>query len=194
VKPNVKKQLETLEEIYNSKPNSDSDLLGKYLWFQSQLKGTITTFAELKLTLEAHKRPQMGYMYFFNYMPLNKDLNVYDKYPLIFPILPKISDGFYGLNLHYLPPRVRAYFLFRLITEFGEGIDDENYRVMTYRKILKQKKLWHYKYTIKHYKYKQMKSPLYIIPTSHWHSIPFLPFQKFIGATSKEVWSDKNKI
>jgi len=44
----------------------------------------------------------IGRMYFFAYdAKLKKILPVWDRYPLVFPI-ERYSDGFLGLNLHYL--------------------------------------------------------------------------------------------
>ena len=49
-----------------------------------------------------------GGMYFFQYDAKHKEtLPYWDKYPLIFPFEMK-PDGFLGLNLHYLPPTMRA--------------------------------------------------------------------------------------
>jgi len=62
------------------------------------------------LTLK--RRPQtkgpVGGMYMFFYDPkYKKELPYYDGFPLIIMMGPA-AGGFYGLNLHYLPPAVRA--------------------------------------------------------------------------------------
>jgi hypothetical protein len=50
----------------------------------------------------------IGKMYTFQYDPKLKEvLPYYDMYPLIFPI-EIYSDGFLGINMHYLPPVMRA--------------------------------------------------------------------------------------
>ena len=44
----------------------------------------------------------LGRMYMFYYDPKHKKtLKTYDRFPLIFPI-KKESDGFIGMNFHYL--------------------------------------------------------------------------------------------
>ena len=49
----------------------------------------------------------IGRMYFYHYDPKYKDvLPVYDKFPLVIP-MEMYSDGFLGLNLHYLDPYSR---------------------------------------------------------------------------------------
>ena len=46
--------------------------------------------------------PSLGKMYFYAYDPKTKaKLKHYDTFPLVFPV-KKFSDGFLGLNLHYL--------------------------------------------------------------------------------------------
>ena len=49
-----------------------------------------------------------GSMYMFMYDPKFKDtLPYYDRFPMIFPFRVE-GDRFWGINLHYLPLRVRA--------------------------------------------------------------------------------------
>ena len=49
-----------------------------------------------------------GSMYMYFYDPKHKKtLPYYDRFPLIFPI-NKAKGGFLGINMHYLPPILRA--------------------------------------------------------------------------------------
>src|SRR6056300_287940 len=53
----------------------------------------------------------IGSMQMFFYDPKTKDtLPYYDKFPLVVVVGPA-EGGFYGLNLHYLPPILRAKML-----------------------------------------------------------------------------------
>ena len=53
----------------------------------------------------------VGNMYMFFYDPkLKKELPYYDSFPLVIVVGPA-EGGFLGLNLHYLPPTLRAKFL-----------------------------------------------------------------------------------
>jgi len=57
----------------------------------------------------------IGKLYFFWYSPKHKDkLPMYDRFPLVFPIAPS-SDGFLGLNLHYLSSGQRSELLDKLM-------------------------------------------------------------------------------
>ena len=61
--------------------------------------------------IEIRDRVRPGNMFMFFYDPKHKDtLPYYDKFPLII-MVEKAPGGFYGLNLHYLPPILRAKFL-----------------------------------------------------------------------------------
>ncbi len=65
--------------------------------------------------IKLRNRFGMGNMYMFFYDPKTKDtLPYYDAFPLVIPIEPA-EGGFYGLNLHYLPPVLRAKFLDALL-------------------------------------------------------------------------------
>jgi hypothetical protein len=53
----------------------------------------------------------IGSMYYFYYDPKTKDtLPYYDRFPLVIPI-ERYSDGFLGLNLHYIHPKQRILLL-----------------------------------------------------------------------------------
>jgi len=53
----------------------------------------------------------LGKMYFFVYNPKHKmTLPYYDMFPLVLPV-ERYSDGFLGINFHYLAPKERAHLL-----------------------------------------------------------------------------------
>ena len=57
----------------------------------------------------------IGKMFFFWYDPKHKKtLPVYDRFPLVFPI-ERYTDGFLGLNLHYLSWGERSVLLNKLM-------------------------------------------------------------------------------
>ena len=60
-------------------------------------------------------RPFYGRLNMFIYDPkFKKTLPYYDTFPLVLP-LEKYSDGFLGINLHYLPIPLRIRLLDRLV-------------------------------------------------------------------------------
>ena len=89
-------------------------------WFEQQAlllsKKGITPNKILKNDPGAAKSTIIpGNMYLFAYDAKNKDtLPYWDKFPLVFPF-KAVKGGFYGLNLHYLPYRLRAILMDRLL-------------------------------------------------------------------------------
>lgn len=73
-------------------------------------------------------RPVIGNLYFFKYDPkLKATLNMYDKYPMVFPI-KLYNDGFLGVNMHYLPVGERKQFVKR-VNEYKKTSDDDRVKV-----------------------------------------------------------------
>jgi hypothetical protein len=137
----------------------------------------------------------LGNMYLFAYDPKHKDtLPYYDRFPLIFPI-NKAKGGFFGINLHYLPPPFRAKLMDELYTVMNNKAFNDTTRLTANYKILNSTtKFRHFKPCIKHYLTAHVRSkPAYINPTE-WDVALFLPTQKFVGATATQVYADSRKI
>lgn len=67
--------------------------------------------AVLDETMRTRDNTVIGRLFFFRYDAKWKSiLPVWDKYPLVFPI-ERYSDGFLGLNIHYLGIDQRKYIL-----------------------------------------------------------------------------------
>lgn len=137
----------------------------------------------------------MGNMYLMTYDPKHKDtLPYYDQFPLIFPI-NKAKGGFLGINMHYLPPILRAKLMDQLYTVLTNRNFDESTRIQASYKILNgAAKFKEFKPTIKHYLNAHVRTkPAYINPTE-WDIALFLPTQKFIGASATQVYADSRRI
>ena len=79
----------------------------------------------------------IGKMYFFAYNPKHRDtLPYYDEFPLVIPI-EYYKDGFLGLNLHYLPPRLRAILMGKLLEVSGNKTFNERTKMRVSYGILK---------------------------------------------------------
>lgn len=176
-------------------------------WYREQAKGVSRTarnrsqgdklIKELKSDTERRQddRFRMGNMYLFAYDPKHKDtLPYYDRFPLIFPI-NKAKGGFLGINMHYLPPILRAKLMDQLYTVLNNKNFDETTKLTASYKILNgAAKFKEFKPCIKHYLNAHVKTkPAYINPTE-WDIALFLPTQKFVGATATKVYADSRKI
>ena len=133
----------------------------------------------------------LGGMYYFYYDPKGKDdLPYYDKFPLVLA-LEKYSDGFLGLNLHYLPIKYRVAFLGKLMDYAVYNRENEIKRVrVTYDILSASKRFKEFRPCIKRYLNSHVRSKILTVQPNEWDVATFLPVQQFKKATSKEVWED----
>ena len=133
----------------------------------------------------------IGKMYMFFYDPKwKKELPYYDRWPLIFP-LTKTQDGrgFYGINFHYLPHKMRAYLLDRLYDAAYNKRYSENTRMrMAYETLLTLKK--YYAPCFKLYLNQHVRSRFLKINSTEWNIALFLPTERFEKATKQVVWKE----
>ena len=169
------------------------------LWFTDRVKsltGRINRNVLLRdEALKMKKTPMWGYMYMFVYDPKTKeDMPYYDKFPLII-MVDKAPGGFYGLNLHYLPPSIRALFLDRLVnTMVTDDILTERSRIRLRYQILQGvKKYREFAPCFKHYLFDQMKTRVSLVPATEWDIAIFLPTEHFSGASKTKVWVESKK-
>ena len=101
----------------------------------------------------------IGSMYMFFYDPKHKDtLPYYDRFPLVI-VLDKAEGGFLGLNLHYLPPVLRAKFLDGLISTTNNKLyTDDSRFLVTYKMLKSSARLKYFKPCVKHYLTSQVRS------------------------------------
>ena len=134
---------------------------------------------------------EVGNMFLFEYDPKMKDtLPYYDSMPLIFPV-KLVKDGFYGINLHYLPPFLRAKLMDGLYELKSNSRYDETTRIYMGYKLLKAAvKLRYFKPCLKMYLYSHVKSKFMYVNPSEWDIALFLPLAQFNKASNSKVWAD----
>ena len=134
-------------------------------------------------------KPIIGKLYLFQYSAKWKDILPYwDMWPLIFPFA-RAANGFYGINLHYLPPNARAALMIKLIkAQGGSGKMDEDFKLkLNYNIITSFKPAIP---CIKRYLFGQVQGKgLYGISGEDWSYAAALPLQKFQKESAKYVWS-----
>ena len=135
----------------------------------------------------------VGTMQMFFYDPKHKEkLPYYDLFPLIIVVGPA-EGGFYGLNLHYLPPILRAKMLDALMETANMKAGDDAKFQITYKKLQAISKLRFYEPCFKHYLTKHVKSKFAEVPMPEWEIATFLPTAQFRKANSKKVYADSRK-
>jgi hypothetical protein len=130
----------------------------------------------------AHDTTVIGKMYFFKYDPkTKKTLPVYDIYPLVFPIEP-YSDGFLGLNLHYLGGGERAALINRLREYSSNKKNDATTRLrLSYDLLSSTKRLSSAtRPCIKRYLFSHLRSRFIEITANEWDKVIDLPLEMFI--------------
>jgi hypothetical protein len=130
-------------------------------------------------------RAFIGKMYFFHYDAKYKDtLPVWDKFPLVIP-MDITSDGFMGLNLHYLDPYSRLLLLDRLQDFISNDKYDDTTRFKLSYDLLSQSKRYNTLISncVKRYLLSHIMSPLIYIEPDNWETAIFLPTEKMVYKT-----------
>jgi hypothetical protein len=136
-----------------------------------------------------------GFMYTYRYDAKHKDtLKYWDKFPLIIMIGPA-KGGWYGINLHYLPPRTRAAFFDKLLAISSDVRFDNNTKIkVTYGFLKSTSQYKEFKPCFKHYLKSHVKSKFIKIQPDEWEAVLYFPTTSFESKGSKyassRVWSD----
>jgi len=149
-------------------------------WFSQQVRA-ISNFGPAQMWAQHRddlvSQIHRGGMFLFFYNPKLKDkLPYYDKFPLVIP-LERYADGFLGINLHYLPPKIRRILLDRIRD-----------RHMSYKTLKRYKYI---KPIIKRYLNSHIQGRFLLVKEEDWETAIFLPVERFVKATKKSVWSDR---
>ena len=133
----------------------------------------------------------IGKMYFYFYDPKTKDsLRYYDRFPLVIPI-EQYSDGFLGLNLHYIHPKQRIILLDKL-SEYAstDRYDNTTNLRLSYAVLSSAAKIFEAQPCIKRYLFSHVQSRFLEISADEWDIAALLPMESFVGATTSKVYAD----
>ena len=134
----------------------------------------------------------LGKMFFYKYDPkFAKKLPYWDMYPLVFPF-ERAPGGFYGLNLHYIPPRDRAVLVDNLNQYASNNKYDKTTRLeLSYRLL---KRYGRAVPCVKRYLGDRIVSQTVRIDADEWEIAIFLPVERFQKASKGEVWKDSRRF
>lgn len=167
-------------------------------WFRDKAQG-LGKVSESSILRDSTERLRnkttIGKMVFFMYDAKHKaTLPYYDKFPLIFPV-DRTSDGFTGINFHYLPLPLRAQLMDALYNITNNDRYDETTKLkMSYSVLKGAEKFKLFKPTYKRYLTSQVRSRFVQIEPAEWDIALFLQTEQFIGASKTKVWADSKKI
>jgi hypothetical protein len=136
-----------------------------------------------------------GNLYMYAYDPKTKaELPYYDRFPLVFPFRAT-SDGFYGLNMHYLPYQLRIVLLDNLmIFKSNNRLDETTKLKYAWATIDGISKFVAAQPCVKQYLYGHVRSKFRRVSSVDWATAMLLPVERFIGASKEAVWSESKKI
>lgn len=175
-------------------PRSDESLN----WFRKIVKSIRKPSRDSLLKDSAVKkvgRPLPGRMFMYFYDPKTKDtLPYYDKFPLII-MVERAPKGFYGLNLHYLSPTLRAKFFDRLLDfKNNKKYNDSTRFKITYDFLKSSSKLKEFKPCFKRYLSKNIISTIAEVPSTEWEAALFLPTEQFVKKSKASIWKTSKEI
>ena len=156
-----------------------------YGWFEKSFKDLSSLTGNAALQKGGSRLTNfctIGKMYLFHYDPKHKDtLPLYDRFPLIFPF-NYASNGFLGLNFHYLPYMQRARLLDALSSLIvkSEGLTDTTRISLSYDAIRAVARSVPYDSCVKHYLNSHIRSRFLLINPAEWSKALFLPLDNFV--------------
>jgi len=138
---------------------------------------------------------QPGKLYMYMYEPkLKKELPYYDRFPMVFPFR-KSTDGFIGLNMHYLPYQLRIRLLDTLLDFKSNNRMDETTRLKYSWQIIEGISRYSAaKPCVKQYLIGHVRSQFRQVIAEDWATAMLLPVERFVGAAKDEVWADSKRI
>lgn len=166
-------------------------------WYKEKVRNLGGTFSRKALMDDAKKqkqlktRPRPGYMYTYVYDAKHKDtLPYWDAFPLIIMIGPA-AGGFYGINIHFVPPKLRALVFDKLIDITNNTkYDDKTKFVLTYKMLTAGQQHPVLKHCFRHYLTSQLGTKLAFIPASDWEKVIYMPTADFQKKSAAQIWSD----
>ena len=162
-------------------------------WFRDKIKefGTPKS-ADLIRDGKRTSTPTFGLLNMFIYDPKLKDkLPYYDTFPLVLPI-EEYSNGFLGINLHYLSMPMRLRLLDRLVDYSNNNKFDESTRLRVDYSKLKRVNL--IKPCLKRYLAGQVKSKFRKVEADEFMIATLLPVQRFKKQSDSHVFAKSRGI
>lgn len=204
IKQSIKEQKVVRNNIVEAKVNASLDkrsIARKYRKLASEAQKSLGTKESIQFFREKLVRrkidhdqlmknyrtvsnPKIGSMLVYNYDPKYKDkLPYYDMNPCII-LLDYTKDGWYGANIHYLPPTLRA----ELLLDIGWN---KSASLIKIQKTLERNKLT--KICLKRYLRKQLNSRIKVVNREDWEIIIQLPFDAFVKESRAQIWRKARK-
>ena len=160
-------------------------------WFRTNIRRIFDRRQDEKIYQDGTKVGQIveGNMYMMFYDAKTKDkLPFWDRFPLIIPFDTRVDNGFYALNLHYIPPMARQGLLeelYKYPTEEGVSIQYEFFsKVSNMSPALP---------CVKRYLYSRIKRVPLQVEKNYWDVAAMLPTGDFGNVNKNTVYAASRK-
>lgn len=131
---------------------------------------------------------QIGHIYMFAYSATT--VNYWDSYPLSL-IIHRYNDGFLGLSLHYLPPKMREFFIKKILIGNYQSLKKGGPANVSYGDIKDANNLFYREgiTIIRRYLAVNIKSKIAEIPYTEWINIATGAGDgQWINTTAALIW------
>ncbi len=148
--------------------------------------------------MRASRNPITGSMFFFQYSAKTaKKLPYWDAFPCVIILGPSktVKGGVLGLNLHYLPPALRAKFLGKLLDITNNRRFDETTKFeVTYGLLKDAANLKEFRPCLKLYLSGYVSGSFARVEPIDWAMAVFLPVANWQKRSAQKVYYDSNRL
>ena len=137
---------------------------------------------------------KQGGVYMFHYDAKWKDtLPYWDKYPIVVP-LELYSDGFLGINIHYISPSMRVPLLQKMFefTKDNEELEGDARMLIDYDTTQLESELRNAGPCIKRYLTSHIGARITRVPKEQWETLMMMPTAKF-NVNANTVYADSRR-
>jgi hypothetical protein len=189
--------ISSLSALANQRSQQDYNRysVSSYKWFMDKINNLRNPVALANQINREKQRATskftIGGLYYFYYSAKTAArLEYWDAFPLVIPV-QRYNDGFLGLNLHYLPVKIRAGFMDKLMERAKLNENDDPIKVMISYQILESSLRYkEFKPCVKRYLYSNIASRILAVQPNEWETAVFLPTHQFQKAAASKVWKD----
>lgn len=190
----VSKVLSTVAKLLPKEIESGTE--DSLQWFRTNVRDLKIKPQVIMRGLEAVSNTglKQGGVYMFYYDAKWKDtLPYWDKYPIVVP-LELYSDGFLGINIHYISPSMRVPLLQKMFefTKDNEELEGDARMLIDYDTTQLESELRNAGPCIKRYLTSHIGARITRVPKEQWETLMMMPTAKF-NVNANTVYADSRR-
>ena len=144
--------------------------------------------------MKSNVKDPFGRMSYFIYQAEHdKKLPYWDMTPLSI-LYDEDAEHFYGLNLHYVHPMIRASILRSLVNHMMNANSEKAFLRISYNIIKTLSTNKYIKPCIKTYLKSNFRTPPVVIKPDYWHKAIMLPTANWVRASNSRVWTKSSQM